>query len=317
MSNFVVSLDFELFWGVAESRTVAEYTSNVYGEWRCIPEILLLFRKFGIRTTWATVGMVLCKDYSHWREVQPKIQPSYQTPALSTYILDELITQNPKLFFARPLVRRILDTPGQEIASHSYSHFYCGVAGATPEQFAADLVCAREVAADLGVNYRSFVFPRNQVQDSYLEVLTKFGYRVYRGNPPNWLYASGHKVAGGIFGRSMRFADAYVPLTGPNLARPTPRAGLMNCSASAFLRPWSRRLSAFEPLRLRRIKQSMLAAALGGETFHLWWHPHNFGVNIEENLAVLESILQYYRVLHDQYGMQSVCMGDWATETAQ
>ena len=214
-------------------------------------------------------------------------------------------------------MEQILDTPGQEIASHSYSHFYCGEAGTTPEQFAADLVCAREVAAELGVNYRSFVFPRNQVQDSYLEVLTEFGYRVYRGNPQHWLYASGHKVAGGVLGRGMRLADAYVPLSGPNLARPTPRAGLMNCPASAFLRPWSRRLSALEPLRVRRIKQAMLAAAQAGETFHIWWHPHNFGVNIEENLAVLESILQYYRVLHDQYGMQSVCMGDWATETAQ
>lgn len=317
MSNFVISVDFELFWGVSDSRTIEEYRENISGEWLCIPRMLQLFKKFNVQTTWATVGMVLCEDYSYWRSVRPTLPPNYLESKFSTYHLDEVVRNNPELFFARPLVNQILDTPGQEIASHSYSHFYCGETGVNPEQFAADLVCAREIAAELGVKYRSFVFPRNQVQDSYLEVLAEFGYRVYRGNPQHWLYASGHKVAAGGLGRGMRFADTYVSLSGPNLARPMSHAGLTNCPASAFLRPWSRRLAALEPLRMRRIKQAMLTAAQSGEAFHLWWHPHNFGINIEENLAVLESILKYYRVLHDQYGMQSVSMGDFATKVVQ
>ena len=287
--------------------------SNIDGEREAIPRILELFQLYGIHATWATVGMLMCKNYAHWRDIRPTIMPEYSRPQCSTYQLGASIQEYPHLFFGRALAEQILDTPGQEIASHSYSHFYCGETGATPEQFAADLVCAREVAAELGVNYRSFVFPRNQVQDSYLEVLTEFGYRVYRGNPKNWLYSNGHMVAGGVVGRGIRLADAYVPLSGPNLARPTPRAGLINCPASAFLRPWSQRRSALEPLRMRRIKQAMLAAAQAGENFHLWWHPHNFGENIEENLAVLESILQYYSVLSHQYGMQSLTMAEVAS----
>jgi hypothetical protein len=56
----------------------------------------------------------------------------------------------------------------------------------------------------------------------------------------------------------------------------------------------------------------MTAAARTGRIFHLWWHPHNFGVSLEENLAMLEAVLRHYRVLADTYGMQSQCMGDFA-----
>jgi hypothetical protein len=66
-------------------------------------------------------------------------------------------------------------------------------------------------------------------------------------------------------------------------------------------------------LRLHRVKQGMTAAARTGGIFHLWWHPHNFGVDIEENLALLEAILGHYRLLSDTYGMQSRCMADFAS----
>ena len=57
----------------------------------------------------------------------------------------------------------------------------------------------------------------------------------------------------------------------------------------------------------------MTAAARTGGVFHLWWHPHNFGVNQEENLSILEAVLRHYRTLADSYGMQTHCMGDFAS----
>jgi len=70
------------------------------------------------------------------------------------------------------------------------------------------------------------------------------------------------------------------------------------------------------PLRLRRLKQGMALAAREGSTFHLWWHPHNFGVNLDENLAQLEVLLRHYRRLADTHGMQSHCMADFASASA-
>jgi peptidoglycan/xylan/chitin deacetylase (PgdA/CDA1 family) len=312
MSNLVISLDFELFWGVADSKSIAGYRRNIEGEWEAIPKVLELFRRYGIKATWATVGMLMCRDYSQWRKIRPSVFPGYDRPQCSTYLLDSVVRENPKLFFARPLVEQIIETPGQEVASHSYSHFFCDEAGATPEQFAADLVCAREIGDELGVEYRSFVFPRNQVKDAYLAELDKAGYQVFRGNPDHWLYRDGHFVSMGAAGRMVRRTDSYIPLSGNHVSymrNGLPAGKLLNIPASYFLRPSSgnRILDSFH---LNRVKAGMREAAVTDGIFHLWWHPHNFGANLEKNMKNLDSILQYYCFLAETHGMRSVSMAD-------
>jgi hypothetical protein len=54
----------------------------------------------------------------------------------------------------------------------------------------------------------------------------------------------------------------------------------------------------------------MTYAAKRGEVFHLWWHPHNFGINQKENLKFLNSILQHYTFLKEKYGFESLSMND-------
>lgn len=196
------------------------------------------------------------------------------------------------------------------MGGHSYSHFYCSEPGSTAEQLSADLSCAQEVASDLGIKLRSFVFPRNQIREDCLVVLAKHGYRAFRGNPQHWLYSGGHDVAGGFLARGVRLVDSYIPLSNI-IARSEQEGGIVNCPASYFLRPWASHFSIFESLRLGRLKDAMLAAARSDGIFHIWWHPHNFGRNVQQNLAVLESLLRYYRILRDQYGMETVSMGDF------
>lgn len=310
-AKFVVSLDFELFWGVSDRQTVAGYGRNVLGEWEAVPRMLALFYRHGLRVTWATVGMVMCRDYKHWREIRPGVRPLYRAN-ISPYCMDSLVKENAGLFFARPLVERILATGGQELATHTYSHFYCGEAGATPDQFAADLACAGLVAADMGVSLRSAVLPRNQIVEKFLAVLPAAGIDVYRGNAQHWLYRNGDAVVGGLAGRVARFADACLPLSGSRTVREQRKDGLINVPASLFLYPWSSRHRALSALRLRRVKQGMTSAAQTGGVFHLWWHPHNFGVNLKENLAMLEAVLRHYQLLADLYGMRTHCLGDFS-----
>ncbi|RZA35828.1 MAG: hypothetical protein EOP92_08530 [Lysobacteraceae bacterium] len=310
-SKFVISLDFELFWGVSDRRTVAAYGPNVLGEWEAVPAMLAMFRRYGVRVTWATVGMIMCRDYQHWREIRPPAPPAYLQSRLSPYELDALVKEHGPLFFARSLVDRILATPGQELATHTYSHFYCGEPGATPEQFAADLACAGHIAAEMGVRFRSAVLPRNQIVPAFLDVLPAAGIGVYRGNGRHWLYRNGDAVAGGVAGRAMRFADAFLPLSGNGTVREEQHGCLVNLPASLFLYPWDRSGSLLPALRLRRVKAAMTAAAVSGGVFHLWWHPHNFGINLAQNLGLLDEVLRHYRVLADRYGMESHSMGDF------
>lgn len=310
-STFVISLDFELFWGVADKRTVAGYGRNVLGEWDAIPRLLSVFRAYGVRATWATVGMIMCRDYRQWREIRPSALPTYARVGLNPYHMDAIVKEHPDLFFSRDLVQRIAETPGQEVATHTYSHFYCGEPGVTVEQFAADLACAAELAAQLKLGLHSIVFPRNQIADSFLTALPAAGVQVYRGNRQHWLYRNGDEVAGGLAGRAVRFADSLLPLSGRAGVREQAHGRLLNLPASMFLYPCSARYQGLLSLRLARLKAAMTAAARSGGIFHLWWHPHNFGLHLEENLALLEEVLRHYRRLADCYGMQSRCMGDF------
>jgi hypothetical protein len=310
--KFIISLDFELFWGVNATHTLASYGSNVLGEWHAIPRLLALFRRHEVRATWATVGMLMCRHYKQWRAIRPTVLPRYTRANISPYAMDGLVKEHAKLFFARPLVEQIIATPGQELATHTYSHFYCNEPGATPEQFAADLVCARAIAAEMGVGFRSLVLPRNQVVKKFLSVLPGAGIQVYRGNSNHWLYRNGDAVAGGIAGRLARFADACIPLSGQRTMHVQVHSGLVNLPASLFLYPVASKLRALSAMRLDRLKRTMTSAAQAGGLFHLWWHPHNFGVNTDENVAQLESLLRHYRFLADTYGMQSHAMGDFS-----
>jgi peptidoglycan/xylan/chitin deacetylase (PgdA/CDA1 family) len=311
-AKFVISLDFELFWGVSDTHTIASYASNVRGEWTAIPRMLAMFREQGIRVTWATVGMIMCRDYQQWRETRPSVLPAYARPSTSTYSHEKLVKEHPELFFARSLVDRILSTEGQELGSHTYSHFYCGEPGVTPEQFAADLRCARDIAEEMGTSFQTIVLPRNQIVKEFLNVLPEAGIRVYRGNLQHWLYRSGDAVPGGIAGRAVRFADAFLPVCGSGTVREQHDGSLVNIPASMFLYPWSASYERLLTMRMQRLKRRMTAAARSGTVFHLWWHPHNFGINLEQNLAVLDEVLQHYRFLADKYGMVSTCLSDFA-----
>ena len=78
--------------------------------------------------------------------------------------------------------------------------------------------------------------------------------------------------------------------------------------SSLFLRPYSPKLALLEKVKQKRVKNAMTQAAKKGENFHLWGHPHNFGVNQAENLANLEAILKHCRELNREYGMLSLTM---------
>jgi peptidoglycan/xylan/chitin deacetylase (PgdA/CDA1 family) len=165
-AKFVISLDFEMFWGVEDTQSVAGYGRNVLGEWQAIPQMLARFQAHRVNVTWATVGAIMCRDYREWRARRRSAIPSASAPAAHADVEDALVRQYPKLFFARPLVERILETDGQELATHTYSHFYCKDADATPEGFLDDLARASSLAAEMGAGFRTIVFPRNQIPGS-------------------------------------------------------------------------------------------------------------------------------------------------------
>ncbi|WP_241492519.1 hypothetical protein [Lacinutrix himadriensis] len=54
----------------------------------------------------------------------------------------------------------------------------------------------------------------------------------------------------------------------------------------------------------------MTHAAKHKKNYHLWWHPHNFGQNTEENFKALETLFIHYSTLNNTYNFSSKTMTD-------
>ncbi|MDQ4086449.1 MAG: polysaccharide deacetylase family protein [Pseudomonadota bacterium] len=314
-AKFVISLDMELMWGVRDKASKEQYGSRVLGEREAIPAMLDLFERRGIHATWAVVGMAMCDGVDELLARAPDERPSYADPRQSTYsYLSEAgpsERQDP-YYFAPSMIRRIAACPNQEICTHTFSHYYCLEPGQTPAQFAADLDAARKQLADWGLSCRSIVFPRNQYTATHLELCAEKGINVFRGNERSWFYRSvtnGEQVP---LRRLGRLVDTYLPVSGSNFADPVREGPVINVPSSRLLRAYNRRLRHIEALRLNRITSTMRRAAKAGSVFHLWWHPHNFGADTDENVGFLSRVLDEYRRLRDQYGMTSATMSEAA-----
>jgi peptidoglycan/xylan/chitin deacetylase (PgdA/CDA1 family) len=312
---FVISLDFELIWGVRDKRTIADYGMNILGVRQAIPAMLDLFAERGIGATWATVGFLFFENKDDLIAGLPRTQPNYTSERLSPYGdiagigTDE---RDDPYHFGRSLLDRIRGFPGQEIGTHTFSHFYCLEEGGDVVPFEDDLAAAKAAAARLGIRLASIVFPRNQVSAAHLRICREHGLRTFRGNESVWFHRAGRDADQSLPMRAMRLADSYLPLGGAYDRNPEVVEGLVDIPSSHFLRPAGP--GRGESLRLKRITEAMEQAARRGTVFHLWWHPHNFGVNLEANLAFLRAILDRFRILQERYGMRSMTMAALAEE---
>lgn len=316
---FTISIDFELYWGVRDTRSLDAYRDNLEGVQQAIPRMLELFEQHRIHATWAAVGFLFCHDRAEALAAAPRERPGYTNRALCPYrYLEQTHDIAERYHFAPALIDRIAATPHQEIATHTYSHYYCREAGQTAATFSADLAAATRIAATRGLAPRSLVFPRNQWHPDYLAILAEHGIVAYRGNEHGWLYAATGHVGQNAVRRMGRLLDSYLDLSGHHTYTLESCAGEppFNFPASRFLRPYDRRLAWLDGLRLRRIRRAMRHAARRQEIFHLWWHPHNFGVDTDQNMRFLEQVIDEFERLRHAHGMRSLGMAELADALA-
>ena len=314
--KFVISLDFELLWGVRDKRTVANYGDAVLGARRAIPEMLSLFARNGIRATWACVGLLFFRDRNELLDALPDDRPSYANPRFDPYASIETAVgqseQDDPYHYGSSLIDRIAKTPGQEIGTHTFSHFYCLEEGQSIRSFRADLAAAAKVAGRRGIRLQSIVFPRNQMTNDHLAACADYGILAYRGNPRGWAYDPRAQGLQTMPVRLGRYLDSFFDLFGSQTPMLRPSENLpRNIPASRFLRPRGR-LALQNRLRLDRVMAEMQNAATIGGLYHLWWHPHNFGRRTEENMQDLKVLIEHYQLLKLRYGFETVTMGELA-----
>lgn len=312
--KFVVSLDFELMWGVRDSRTIESYGQNIIGVHTAIPRLLKMFTDFSINGTFSTVGFLFFENKETLLKNLPAETPKYKNKNLSPYegyFKDLGDLEKDKYHFAPQLIKLIQECPGQEIGTHTFSHYYCLEEGQDAGTFREDIIKAVEVANKYGIILQSLVFPRNQFNNEYLKVCSDHGILCYRGNEQSWIYNARKGTEETRFRKAIRLVDSYFNISGHNCytdAYMVEGGSPVNIPASRFLRPFSKTLRVLDTLRLSRIKSGMTHAAKNSLTYHLWWHPHNFGINMEENFAFLEKILVHYKILNEKFNFQSYTM---------
>jgi len=316
--SFIISLDFELHWGVRDVVSVSEKKDHFLRAREAIPEVLRIFEAHEVHATWATVGFLFARDRRHLLEHLPDVRPTYANRRLDPYSFLDEIGENERsdpFHYAPSLLHAIAEVPGQEIASHTFSHYYCLEEGQTEQAFEADLRAAASIGEGFGRVTEALVFPRGQYNPAYGSALARVGVRTYRTAPRFYPYRPRRAAEENIALRGLRLLDSYVPVGGYYGDTPSPdSSGAVPLRAGLFLRPFSRSRRQLEPIRMQRIKRAMRQAARRGRDFHLWWHPHNFGSNTSENLAMLDAVLGEHRSLRDRYGWPSRNMGEAARE---
>ncbi|MCX7548382.1 polysaccharide deacetylase family protein [Xanthomarina sp. F1114] len=317
---FIISLDFELHWGIFDKRSVSEYQENLENVKLVIPRLLKLADIYNIELTFATVGFLFAKNKEELIQNNPKLLPSYSQTKFSPYATLDSIGINEKedeFHYASSLIDQIQEAKKHEIGTHTYSHYYCLEDGQTKEQFEADLIAAITVAKKKDITIKSIVFPRNQVNHTYLDICKKHGIITYRGVEKHKMYNTleriHHKKQST---RALRLTDSFFNISGYNTYKVNQlldaNSGLVNLPSSSFLRPYSKNIKSLESLKIARVKKAMTYSAKNNEVFHLWWHPHNFGTYMDENFFTIEAIFKHYKELNNKFNYKSITMSKLA-----
>ena len=311
--QLVMSLDFELLWGVFDVVNYRDKFEYFQRTRKVIPHILTLFQEYDIHATWAVVGMLFNKSWDEWENNRPSKIPFYNNINLSPYLFVDQLSTNEKenikdLVFAPDLVDAVKKYGefGQEIGTHTYSHFYSLEKGQDAQSFKKDLEKAIEVASAKGIETETLIFPRNQIKAEYLSICSALGIKNVRSNPNSWYWKN--TLSDSFLTKVARSGDAYFPL-GEKIYNPSAKEQqvIFEQKASRFLRPVENN-KILRKLKLERIKKEITTAAQKHKVYHLWWHPHNFGDSPGESLKDLRHLLEHFKTCRKKYGMESINM---------
>jgi len=301
---FLLSLDFEALWGAIGGLNKNEFNSfynHVKDDEKIVNTLLEVFAEYNIHATWATVGAMLCNNKE---EALQYVRNDIYYPKWDISIKQFISNiQEPSLFFMPNLVRTVASVQGQEIGSHTFSHYYGNELGVSDDLLKQEIESSKLIFSKEGYSIKSLIMPRNQVENLNTDILTQNGIIAVRGR--------NHSPKRGALGRVINFLDSYLPIFQCTYALPVcPGMGIVDLKASLFFRSFFKKLRVLEGLKLWRIKTAMTQAAKKGECFHLWFHPHNLGNNLEYNITTLKKIFKHYHNLSIKYGLQSLTMAE-------
>lgn len=298
---FIISIDTEMSWGVIHR---PERTYEYERERADMRRLLDMFDGHSIPATWAVVGHLFLESCEPVDGVKhPEIvRPDYDWFTGDWFDADPCssLTESPS-WYCPDLVDDIRSRPaGHEIGSHGFSHMITDDPGCSDETWTSELEASADAAAARNVDLRSFIHPRNRI--GHVDALIEHGFTSYRGRRP----ASAQQP-----GRLESLRDFLVG-SERTIVRPQWENGIWNFPATCMFD-----IAAKRPVQrlwihqmLRRLDQAVEARSL----FHLWFHPHNIGDDVELALWGLERLCARAAGHRDAGQLDTLTMGDLSAE---
>lgn len=290
---FTLSLDFELAWGsrdlMDDTRALEQAAIRTREE--VFEGLLGLLVEREMHATWATVGHLFLGEA---QLVKGRLHPDLVPPRHAWHPgpwLDGVPAGSESshpAWYGRSLVERLVGA-GQEIGSHGFTHAIFGDPGCSAACAESELRHAVEAATALGLELRSFVFPRNQ--HGHLDLLARYGFLCWRP------LESARYRRPGVPGSLVRLGHLMDVARGapPATVLPVQGAhGLWEIPASASFLPLEgiRRLVPMRQ-RVARCIKGLEAAAASGRVFHLYLHPINLAAAPRAGLQGLARVFDH------------------------
>jgi peptidoglycan/xylan/chitin deacetylase (PgdA/CDA1 family) len=315
---FTLSLDFELIWGTLDLAGPERFRKACELEREVVIDRLLdLFTEFDVPATWCVVGHLFLDRCEAQNGIKhpDSVRPTHGWADGDWFKHDPGGSeQTAPLFFGRSLIEKIRACPTpQEIGSHSFSHVIFGDTGCSREAAESELEMCVNAAREMGIELRSFAFPRNRV--GHLDLLQRYGITCYRGPEPNWYSHKGWPPSLKRLGHLWDVITAARPMA---VMPEMTEQGLLNIPGSMIYFPahgWRRAIPI--SLRVKRAIKGLESAAREKRVFHLWFHPVNMADRMDAMFAGLRRVLSRVTELRERGELVALPMCAFASQGAQ
>ncbi|RJR42049.1 MAG: DUF2334 domain-containing protein [Desulfobacteraceae bacterium] len=300
---FCFSFDFELAWGNFDRYGMDSLEKkSLIARKTVLPRLLEMLGNHRISATWAVVGHLMLdscnKDHGRPLPNHPWLPDWYcHDPGSSE--------ENKPQWYARSFVQRLMAMkPRQDIGLHGFSHCIWGEPGCSREVAKKEMENALQAAGTLGIEPRSFVFPRNSV--NHLDVLRTAGIRIFREHQQSFYYNYPRSLR-----RMCHFVSQMIGLR-PSPVLPRQESGVTCLPYSALYSSMDGIRSRIPvSIRVRRAEKGMERAVQTRRIFHLTTHPVYLAYEDERSerlLNGLDRIFDHAACLREQGVMDILTM---------
>jgi hypothetical protein len=105
------------------------------------------------------------------------------------------------LSYGQSIIQKIIRTPNQELATHTFSHYYCLEPGQTIDQFSKDLEAVNKIHKREGNNPISIVFPEISTMKNICKFVRQIVFYAIVEIILPWIYKAQAKVQQKLFGK--------------------------------------------------------------------------------------------------------------------